>query len=131
MTTSKSKGRNMTRVILATCVFALAFTGIAAATTRDEYKEKVEPICQTNKEESKRILTGVEKLVKTNKLKQAGQRFTKAAAALEKAEKQLAVVTPPEEDATKVSKWLSGIKGEVALMKTIGTKFSQGNKSKG
>jgi hypothetical protein len=130
MTTSK--GRNMRRVILATCVFALAFASVAAAeTSRTEYKEQVEPICQTNQAESNRILTGVKQLVKKNKLKQAGVRFAKAAAALERAEKQLAAIPQPAADSAKLTKWLSDIKGEVSLMKTIAAKFKAGNKSKG
>ncbi len=109
----------------------LAVPAFAAETTRDEYKEQVEPICKTNKEASEKYLKGVKTLVKKNKLKQAGTAFTKAGAALEKAEKQLAVVPQPEADSAKLTKWLSEIKGEAALMKTIGAKFTAGNKSKG
>jgi hypothetical protein len=115
----------------AAALMLLAVPAFAAETSRDEYKAQVEPICKTNKEASKRILTGVEKLVRKDKLKQAGQRFSKAAKALEKAEKQLAAVPQPSADSAKLGKWLSGIKGEVSLMKTIAAKFKAGNKSKG
>jgi hypothetical protein len=123
----------MSRVIAGALVLALAVAGVAAAegSTRAEYKEQVEPICKTNKEASKRFLTGVEKMVRKNKLKPAGQRFAKAARALQKAEKQLAAVPQPSEDTARLRKWLSGIKGEVSLMKTISAKFKHGNKSKG
>jgi hypothetical protein len=123
----------MRRVILAALAVVLAFAAVASGDTaeRDAYKEQVEPICKTNKEASKRILTGVEKMVKNDELKKAGSRFSQAAAALEKAEKQLAAVPQPPEDAAKLAKWLSGIKGEVSLMKTIAAKFKAGNKSKG
>ncbi len=104
---------------------------LAAETTRGEYTEQVEPICKTNKEESEKILKGVKTLVKQNKLKQAGARFTKAANALEKAEKQLARVPQPAADQAKLSKWLSDIKGEVSLMRRIAAAFKAGNKSKG
>ena len=69
----------MKRVILASFAILLAFAGIAsgdASESRTAYKEAVEPICKTNKEASKRILTGVEKMVKDDKLAQAGQRFS-------------------------------------------------------
>ena len=121
----------MRRTILASFAIVLAFAGMAVASTRDEYKAEVEPICKKNQEASKTILTGVKQLVKSDKLKQAGQRFTKAAAALETAQKQLAAVPQPEADAAKLTKWLSSIKGEVSLMKRIGTKFKQGDKKKG
>jgi hypothetical protein len=124
----------MRRTIIAALALALAFAAVAsgdASESRDAYKEAVEPICKTNQDASKRILTGVEKMVKKDKLKQAGARFTQAAAALEKAQKQLAAVPQPPEDTAKLGKWLSGIKGEVSLMKTIGKKFKAGNKGKG
>ena len=133
----KGAGRNMRRAFLTTFAVILALVAMASVAVGDSsesrtaYKEAVEPICKTNKEASKRILTGVEKLVKKDKLKQAGAKFSAAAAALEKAEKALAGVAPPPEDSAKVSKWLSGIKGEVSLMKTIAAKFKAGNKSKG
>jgi hypothetical protein len=112
--------------ILLTASFAFAEEEV----TRDSYREAVEPICKTNKQASDRILSGVKDMVKKDKLAQASQAFAKAATALEKAQKQLAAVAQPPADAAKLTKWISEIKGEVALMKTISTKFKQGNKSK-
>jgi hypothetical protein len=109
----------------------LAVPAFAAETTRDEYKERVEPICKTNKQESERFLKGVKTMVKKDRLKQAGAAFLKAAKALERAEKQLALVPQPAADSVKLGKWLSDIKGEAALMKRIAAKFKAGNKSKG
>ncbi len=126
-----SQGKNLRRAVLATCVFVLAFASLAIADERSEYKEKVEPICKKNKEESEKFLKGVKTLVKKNKLKQAGADFSNAANALEKAEKQLAAVPQPTADQAKLSKWLSDIKGEVSLMRQIAAKFKAGNKSKG
>ena len=121
----------MRRAILATCVFVLAFAGVATGDTaeRNAYKEQVEPICKKNQEASKSTLTGVENLVKKSnppkdtKLKQAGIRFAKAAKALERAQKELAVVAQPPEDSAKLSKWLKGISEEVTLMKKIAKEF--------
>lgn len=127
----------MRRAVLATFTVVLALVAMASVAIGDSsesieaYKAAVEPICKTNKEASKRILTGVEKLVKEDKLKQAGAKFAAAAKALEQAEKQLAAVAQPPEAAAKLGKWLSGVKGEVSLMKTISAKFKAGNKSKG
>jgi phosphomevalonate kinase len=127
----------MRRAVLATLTVVLALAAMASVAIGDPsesieaYKTAVEPICKTNKEASKRILTGVEKLVKEDKLKPAGAKFAAAAKALEQAEKELAAVPQPPESAAKLGKWLSGVKGEVSLMKTIAAKFKAGNKSKG
>jgi hypothetical protein len=109
----------------------LAVPALAAETTRDEYKEQVEPICKKNKQESEKFLKGVKKLVRKNKLRQAGVSFAKAAHALERAEKQLAAVPQPAADQAKLRKWLSDIRGEASLMRRISAKFKAGNKSKG
>jgi hypothetical protein len=114
-----------------TALMLLAVPAFAAETTRDEYKAQVEPICKTNKEQSEKFLKGVKTLVRKDKLKQAGAAFSKAAKALERAEKQLALVPQPAADSAKLGKWLSDIKGEAALMKRIAAKFKAGNKSKG
>lgn len=125
-------GKSILRVLIATCAAFLAFAATAVAeTTKDQYKEQVEPICKTNKEASDKYLKGVKNLVKKDKLTQAAQSFTKAANALEKAQKQLSAVEQPPADAAKLTKWLSGIKGEVALMRTISKAFKDGNKGKG
>jgi hypothetical protein len=98
--------------------------------TRDGYVESVEPICKTNKESSDRYLKDVRNLVKNDKLKQAAESFTKAASALQLAQGQLAAVPQPAADASKLTKWLSGIKAEVVLMKTIASKLRVGSKGK-
>jgi len=119
--------------LAALTLFALLPLAAAPADSaeRATYKAAVEPICKANKEASQRILTGVERMVRHDQLSQAAKRFTHAAAALEKARKQLAGVPQPPEDAAKLGKWLSGIKGEVSLMKTIAAKFRSGDKSRG
>lgn len=125
----------MKRALLTGFATLIAFASIAsvaaAEMSRTEYVTNVEPICKTNSEASEKDLTGVKKLVKENKLKQAGADFSKAAGALEKAQKQLAAVEQPPADTAKLTKWLSDIKGEVSLMKTIAAKFKAGDKSKG
>jgi hypothetical protein len=126
----------MKRTILTVLAALIAFASLASIASgtpeeRAAYKTEVEPICKTNKEASEKYLKGVKTMVKNNKLKQAGTAFSKAAAALEKAQKALAAVHQPPEDSAKLTKWLSDIKGEVSLMKTIAAKFKAGDKSKG
>lgn len=105
----------------------LPFSAPAEEQTRASYVAAVEPICKVNKQASDRYLKSVRSLVKNDRLNQAGARFTKAAAALEKAQKQLTAVPQPSADEAKLGKWLTGIKGEVALMRTIAAKLKQGN----
>jgi hypothetical protein len=109
----------------------LAVPAFGAETTRTEYKEKVEPICKTNREASEKFLKGVKTKVKKNQLKQAGIAFSKAANALESARVSLEEVPQPTADEAKLGKWLTDIKGEAALMKQISSAFKSGNKGKG
>jgi cobyrinic acid a,c-diamide synthase len=126
-----SRPRNsLMRALFASVASLLVFAAVAVAIERPEYVAQVEPICKTNKEASDRYLKGVKKLVKQDKLKEAGTAFKKAALALEKAHKSLSAVEKPAADSAKLTKWLSEIKAQVALMKTISAKFNQGNKSK-
>lgn len=111
-------------------VLVLAVPVLAAETSREAYIATVEPICKANKQSSDRLLKPVKSLVKADKLKQASRRFTKAADALEKAHDQLAQVPQPTVDEAKLGKWLAGIEGEVALMRTIAAKLKQGNAGK-
>lgn len=125
-------GRRMRTAILAGFAALLVYAAVAAAAveTREQYKVLVEPICQKNKQASDRLLKGVKNLVKQNKLKLAGEKFAKAATALEKTQKELAQVEQPPADTAKLGKWLTEIKSEVALMRTISRKFKAGDKSK-
>jgi hypothetical protein len=110
---------------------ALTSLALAEEQTRESYVASVEPICKTDKAASDHYLSGVKSLVKQDKLKLAGTDFGKAASALEKAEKQLAAVPQPPADASKLNQWLSGIKGEVSLMRTVGKAFKAGQKGRG
>src|SRR3954454_8260785 len=120
--------------LLATLAISmLAFAGVAIAEVTEEndlFKAQVEPICKTNKQASDKYLKGVRRLVQQDKLKQAGDRFSKAATALDKAQRQLAAIEQPPAEAAKLDKWLAGIKAQVAQMRTIAAKFKAGEKSR-
>ena len=117
--------------LLASAAALLVFASFAAgdAAERAAYKASVEPICKSNSAAADRLLGPVKGLVKKDKLKQAGQAFSKAAVELEKTQKKLAGVPQPPEDAAKLGKWLSEIKAEVALMKTIAANFNKNTKA--
>jgi hypothetical protein len=124
--------KNLARALFAGVASLLVFAAIAVADTaeREQYKAAVEPICKSNKAAADRLLGPVKGLVKKDKLKPAGTAFAKAATELEKTQKKLVAVPQPPSDAAKLTKWLSEIKAEVALMRTISKKFLEGNKSK-
>lgn len=109
----------------------LVFASLAVADTaeREAYKAQVEPICKSNKAAADRLLGPVKGWVKQDKLKQAGTAFSKAATELEKTEKKLAAVPQPPSDSAKLTKWLSEIKAEVSLMRTISSNFNKNTKA--
>ena len=128
----KHASKTIRRTALAGFAALMVFAAVAvgAVETKEEYKALVEPICKKNKQESDRLLKGVKDLVKRDKLKTAGEKFAKAANALERTQKELAAVEQPPAYASKLTKWLSEIKAEVSLMRKISAKFKAGNKSK-
>jgi len=115
--------------LTAMLLFAVA-APLALAITRDEYKAQVEPICKKNSEANDKILKGVRKLVKENKLKQAGAKFIQASTALKKTYNELKAVEQPAEDAAKLTKWLGYVKTEADLFNSGGKALKAGNKSK-
>jgi hypothetical protein len=102
---------------------------LAAEQTREGYVEAVEPICKTNTEANDRILNGVKAEVRQGKLKTAAAKFTKAAAALKKAVKQLKAVPKPPADTAKLDKWLSYIDEEVELFERTAKKLKANDKN--
>ena len=111
-----------------TAFFAAASLAFAAEVSRTEYKEAVEPICKTNTIANEKTLKGVRKLVKEDKLKPAGEKFTKAGTALMKAYNQLKAVPQPTADEAKLAKWLSYVKTEAELFTKAGKKLKAGQR---
>ncbi|MGE5281060.1 MAG: hypothetical protein ACM3N0_01830 [Chloroflexota bacterium] len=119
----------ITAAVLVVTMLATPFAQADLASERGEYKEAVEPICKVNAEANKRILKGVRKLVKQGKLKAAGSRFARAGAALRRTHGELASVPQPEEDKTRLTKWLGRIAFEATLFKKAAAKLKAGNKT--
>jgi hypothetical protein len=118
----------LSTVVMTLAMLAAPFAE-AAEVTRESYKEAVEPICKTNVEANERILKGVKSKVQTGKLKAAATQFTKAAAALEKAYKQLKAVAQPPADKARLAKWLKYVQEEVGLFRKTATKLKAGDKN--
>jgi hypothetical protein len=111
-------------------ILALSAAIAVADTTRDTYVASVEPICKRNSNANDRILRGVRKLVRKGKLKPAAARFRRAAAALNKAERQIAAVPRPAADARTLARWLGYLKTEAKLLAKIGRELKARKKSK-
>jgi hypothetical protein len=122
------RGRNQILVVAtAGLVLAVAVSGALAAEapTRDEYRAAVEPICKANTKANERILGGVRKQVKEDKLKAAGAQFSKAATALKKARRELLVVPQPSADRARLGKWLGYVKAEAEQFDLTARKLKQ------
>lgn len=106
-------------------VLALAAASAVGAEgpTRDEYRERVEPICKKNTKANERILKGVRKQVKGGKLKAAGAKFTKASKALKKARRELVRVSRPTADTQRLKSWLDFVDDEVGYFALVGRKL--------
>ncbi len=122
-------GKKLIVSLAAVAMLLAAVPAFADGPTPDEYKEQVEPICQTNTEANEKILKGVRANVKDGKLKKASRQFLSAAKALKHTREQLLKVTQPSEDAARLTKWLKGVKTEVELLEATGGKLAKGEKN--
>jgi hypothetical protein len=122
-------GKKLILSLVAIAVLVAAVPTYAEEATPQGYKEAVEPICKTNTEANEKILEGVRENVKKGKLKKASQQLLAAAKALKRTREQLLGVPKPAEDATRLTKWLTGIKVEVELLEAVGKKLAKGEKN--
>jgi hypothetical protein len=113
-------------VLLGALVVAAA--AFAAETTREEYKEAVEPICKKNTQANERILAGVKGEVRAGKLKTASAKFTKASTELKKTVTELEKAPRPAADEARLGKWFALVKVEAELFATAGNKLRAGDK---
>ncbi len=115
---------------LATTAAFLAIVSFAyAETSRTEYKEKVEPICEKNTKATEKTLKGVEKEVKKSKLRRPAKAFASAAKDLKGALRELEKVEQPEADKATLSKWFGYIHQEIDYLEAASKKLKQGNKN--
>lgn len=98
--------------------------------SREEYVQRLEPICKANTKNNSRILKGVKAEVKMGKLAPAGRRFIRASGALGKSIGQMQKVPRPAADDAKLTKWLGYLKNEQRYLLLIGKSLKSGNKFK-
>jgi hypothetical protein len=115
---------------LAVAALLLGITAsVALAIDRAEYVDAVEPICKTNRDANEKILTGVRKLVKEDKLDLAAKKFSRAAKAMKRTRLELAKVEKPAADAQKLTKWLDSVKVEAELFEAVSRKLAHNEKT--
>lgn len=120
--------RLMMPAVVAAAVLAMALPATAAEQTRDVYREAVEPICKANTKANKRILAGVERLVRKGKLKPAAAKLERAAKELTKTWRQLKAVPQPPADRARLGRWLKLVKQEADLLRVTGAKLRAGDR---
>jgi hypothetical protein len=122
---SSARISSLPRLALAALVALLVTVPVALAAEgvdpKQEYADRVEPICKANTEANSRILKGVKEQVKQDQLVPAGKRFVRASTALGKAVAQIAAVPRPPEYATKLTKWIGYLKKEKTFLQKIGS----------
>ena len=106
--------------VLALCLAVPMASAEEAGTERDEYVAKVEPICKRNVLANKRIFKGVEREVRSGKLKLASRHFFRAARAFGMTINQLAAVPQPSADVPKLTRWLGILETTKTVIKEIG-----------
>jgi hypothetical protein len=119
-----------TITLLAALAMLLAAAAASAAeVSPTEYKEQVEPICKRDTEANEKILDGVRANVKAGKLKKASRQLSAAGKALKQAYGQLSKVSKPAPDATRLTKWLQGVKIEAELFEATAKKLAKNEKN--
>jgi hypothetical protein len=122
-------GKKLIVAFAAAGMLLAAVPAPAAEVTPASYKEQVEPICKTDTDANEKILKGVKANVKAGNLKKASRQLASAAKALKQAYNQLSQVPKPTADATRLTKWLKGVKLEAELFEAASRKLAKGEKN--
>lgn len=124
---SFARKRSLPGAVLAALMALLVLAPVAPAAedpalveAREEYKERVEPICKSSTDANARILKGVQGQVDKGDLVPAGKRFIRASSAFGKAVKKIAAVPRPAPYQTLLTKWIDALGEEKALLLKIG-----------
>lgn len=115
--TSKLRGAGLALLVVGLVAAPLA---LAQELTREQYVERLEPICKRNATANSRILKGVKRQVQRGQLKPAGRRFVRASNALGRSVRQMAQVPRPAADAPRLGKWFGYLKRQRVFLLRIG-----------
>jgi hypothetical protein len=127
---------NVKQGTLAAMVAATLVGGVAhaeeplTAPTRDEYRAQIEPICERNTEDNKRILKGARSKANNGKMPAAGAQFIRASDAFGAAIKQIVAVPRPPTDDARLLKWVGFLKIVKKNLRKIGVALREENRVK-
>jgi hypothetical protein len=117
--------------IAAMALLPAATASAAEESTRAQYVEQVDPICQANTEANKRILKNVKTKARSKSpktVRQAGSQFIQASTAFGATEKKIAAVPRPPADDARLLKWFK----HLAIVRTdlhkLGKALQKGEK---
>lgn len=119
-------------VLCALIAAPVAQAEIAAGTipTRAEYVAAIEPICEKNTADNKRILKGARKKVNAGRMPVAGRQFIRASKAFGRAVTQITKVTRPPTDDARLLKWFKFLRIVQKNLKKIGLALKAENRVK-
>jgi hypothetical protein len=134
MKTANRSSRFFASAASALVVLVLGASAALAVTspdqTRESYVAQVEPICKTNAKTNERLLGGVQKQVKEDKLKAASQKVLTAVKSGNSTVRKLKQVPQPVADAAKLGKWIGLLEGEQKLLTELGQALKAENKTR-
>ncbi len=116
-------------LMLALCA-ATALAVTSAEQTRETYVAQLEPICKSNTKTNERLLGGVKKQVKEDKLKAAAGKVSAATVSSASTLKKLKQVPQPVADATKLKQWFGFLEKEQKLLSELSKALKAENKSR-
>jgi hypothetical protein len=108
-------------ISLSLVVALLAAVTAAAAEppTRTEYVDQLEAICKPDALATQRAMKGARADIKTERLKPAAAKFSKATSIFGGTVKQIAAVPRPPEDAAKLGKWFTYLNRQASYLQQI------------
>jgi hypothetical protein len=119
--------------VLCAVIFApVAQAEIAPGTipTRTEYVAEIEPICEKNTIDNKRILKGARQKVNADKMPVAGRQFIRASEVFGKAVDQITKVPRPPADDARLLKWFKFLRIVQKNLKKVGLALKAENRVK-
>lgn len=117
--TMRGSAWTVAAILVAVLVLA-AGAQAAEGPTRDEYRAQVEPICERNTLDNKRILKDVRPKVRDGRLHAAGHQFIRASEAFGATVGEIAAVPRPPADDERLVKWFGFLKIIRANLRHLG-----------
>ena len=112
-TPSKRTGAGV--IVIALAALALLAPSPAAATTRSEYVQQADPVCGHAGYAMGLALRGFPRDMKKGEYRRAAAKLRRAFAIFKTMIADLAVIPPPQADATLIARWLDSLRGQTQI----------------